>query len=79
MSFGEGHYAVIKFELINVVIMNECYLNNVDKYKYVAVVDMDETVLPRLTKKHFTVNETTQYLIGLNSQIGKEDVLKVGF
>ncbi len=39
-------YVVLKFELINALILNECYLDNIDKYKYVTVVDIDETVIP---------------------------------
>ena len=60
------NYAVLKFELILSVYTNECYLNNIDKYRYVAVIDNDELVLPRKTKNFFELNQVNDYIVNLN-------------
>ena len=39
-----GQFDVYKVEVINQLILNECYLSNIDKFKYIAVMDPDETV-----------------------------------
>ena len=36
--------SVILFQILN---YNECYLDNIDKYKYIGIFDIDETVIPR--------------------------------
>jgi hypothetical protein len=33
--------------IFDILMFNECYLDNVDKYDYVMVIDNDETVIPR--------------------------------
>ncbi|RNA17357.1 hypothetical protein BpHYR1_038367 [Brachionus plicatilis] len=32
---------------MNQLMVNECYLDNIDKYKYITVIDNDETIIPR--------------------------------
>jgi len=39
----------VHFEYIN---FNECYLKYKDKYKYITVIDDDESIIPRLAYKH---------------------------
>ncbi|RNA05336.1 hypothetical protein BpHYR1_028021, partial [Brachionus plicatilis] len=38
------------FDSVFIFFMNECYWNNIDKYKYVSVMDRDEIVFPRSLK-----------------------------
>jgi hypothetical protein len=33
------------------IIFQECYLDNVDKYKYITIIDNDETIVPRVNSK----------------------------
>jgi hypothetical protein len=40
-------YEVNKYDIINILTYNECYLNNIDKYRYIEVSDTDEFVLPK--------------------------------
>lgn len=40
-------YFVYKFELINQLILNECYMNNMERYEHIAVIDIDEAILPK--------------------------------
>jgi hypothetical protein len=42
-----GNYSKAYASVFDMVGMNECYLNNVDKYKYITVIDNDETLIPR--------------------------------
>jgi hypothetical protein len=47
----DKQYNVYKFEVINQLIENECYLENIDKYKYIVIEDIDETVIPVTSEK----------------------------
>lgn len=38
-----------KIDLINELLINECYLNNIDKYEYIGSYDSDELII---TRKH---------------------------
>ena len=38
--------------LFEVLLFNECYLDNIDKYKYIAMTDQDELIIPRLLDKY---------------------------
>jgi hypothetical protein len=42
----DKQYNVYKFEVVNQLIENECYLENIDKYRYVTIEDIDEPVIP---------------------------------
>ncbi|CAF0786832.1 unnamed protein product [Brachionus calyciflorus] len=42
-----GEIMYIKMDLINELLINECYMNNVDKYKYIAILDRDEVIFPK--------------------------------
>ena len=57
-----GEYNARKFEIVNQLVLNECYLKNFDKYKYVAAFDIDETVLPKKTKL-FTIQKETDHVV----------------
>ena len=49
------------------IIFNECYLDNVDKYEYVAVLDNDEAILPRVaTAKIDKLNKYVEYMSRLD-------------
>jgi hypothetical protein len=54
-------YLVYKYELINQLILNECYLENVDRYKFITVIDIDETILPVKSTEFFKLDEMINY------------------
>jgi hypothetical protein len=41
-------FDVTKMDTINQLILNECYLEHVDKYRYISSIDTDEVVIPKL-------------------------------
>jgi len=45
---------------------NECYWENKDKYKNIAILDNDESVIPRVLEKHFSNDNTN--LMGQTGQ-----------
>jgi hypothetical protein len=51
---NDPHYIQLHFDYLN---LNECYLTNKDKYKYVIVIDDDEVIIPRKLNKH-ALNES---------------------
>jgi hypothetical protein len=46
-----GSYFHVDSDLFNVMMTNECFLNNTDKYKHVSVIDNDEIVMPRVNRR----------------------------
>ena len=50
-SFARGIYEVL--------LMNECYLDNIDKFKYIEVIDTDELIIPRVLENYFPLEEMT--------------------
>lgn len=66
----KGDFDVYKVEVINQLIINECYLDNIDKYKYITVIDNDETIIPKLTK-FIDLNEVMGFL---NEIRNKQDI-----
>jgi hypothetical protein len=62
-SFHElGSRFHIESDIFNMMITNECFLNNTHKYQHVAVLDNDEIVLPRTKTKLFTVKDNFNYI-----------------
>jgi hypothetical protein len=60
VSEKTGIFDVLKVEVINQLILNECYLNNIDKYKYITVIDNDETILPKTIENPFSSTQNQQ-------------------
>lgn len=50
------------FEIINLVIINECYMSNIDKYNYIQVTDADELVLPKLISRFNKFENVIDYI-----------------
>ena len=45
--------------IYEILLMNECYLDNIDKFKYIEVIDTDELIIPRVLEKYFPLEEMT--------------------
>lgn len=58
----ENNKSLEKFELINELLLNECYLNNIDKYDLIAVYDLDEVILPR-KYQDFSIKTFREFLV----------------
>jgi len=56
--------------LFHNVSLNECYLMNKDKYKYIAIFDFDELILPRIAYKN-ELNES--FYVNFNQYPDKID------
>jgi hypothetical protein len=65
-------------ELINTLILNECYHLFFNDYKYVAVIDTDEVILPKLLHA-FDLSKSMDYVnsidfdIDINSKTGNKN------
>ena len=40
------------FDIINQLIINDCYFKYVDKYKFISVMDPDEAIIPKLNSNY---------------------------
>jgi hypothetical protein len=63
---SNGNYNVYKYDIINQLVLNECYLANFDKYKHIAVLDVDEVIFPKKTRL-FTFQDEMAHIIRLGS------------
>jgi hypothetical protein len=63
----KGTLEILSIEVVNQLIVNECYLNNFDKYKHIAVMDNDETVIPKMTK-FIDLNQVINFLNELTTK-----------
>lgn len=61
MVYGPSNYAVHKYELINQLLMNECYMDNIEKYRYVTICDIDEVIIPKKTQV-FSLNQVQKFI-----------------
>lgn len=61
LEFYEELTYSIKMDVISGVVINECYLENVDKYKYIAIMDNDETVIPSRISDINTFSKYVEY------------------
>jgi hypothetical protein len=56
-------------DTFNIMILNECFLNNTHKYLHVAVVDPDEIILPRDNSKVDTLKDNFDFVSQLKFDI----------
>jgi hypothetical protein len=49
VTASDGKYSAAKFDVINELLLNECYLDNVHRFKFVSVQDINELILPSKT------------------------------
>jgi hypothetical protein len=58
-----GTLSLRRVEVVNLIAYNECYLDHVDEFKYIAVIDIDETILPRQLENFVTLPQVSNYLM----------------
>jgi hypothetical protein len=50
-------FNIYKYDVVNQLIQNECYLEHIDQYRHVTIEDVDETVIP----SSFSEGKCTSY------------------
>jgi hypothetical protein len=72
--FGVEWYAMFQS-----LVLNECYYANKHAYKYIAAIDQDEIILPRVNKKLATRNDNFRLVsrLDLTNVGGKKDLRKM--
>jgi hypothetical protein len=66
-------------DVINQLVLNECYLDNIEKYKYISVIDIDEAVIAKKMPEMFTLTDNFKFMLSpdivetLNSKKDTED------
>jgi hypothetical protein len=61
-----GNYNIHKYNIINQLVLNECYLTHFDKYKHIAVLDIDEAIFPKKTRL-FTFDDEMKHISRIGS------------
>ena len=57
LKYGRGYRRL--WDFFHVLVYNECYLENIDKYKYISNIDSDELIIPRLQYGFFPSKENS--------------------
>lgn len=53
-------------DIINVQVTNECYMRHAHSVKYVALLDNDETIIPRVSPQYFTIEDFNRFVTEKN-------------
>jgi hypothetical protein len=53
-------------DIYNMIMTNECFLNNTDKYSHVSVIDNDEIIMPRINSKIVKTSENFKFISNLD-------------
>ena len=67
LEFYEELTDSLKMDVFNGLLVNECYLENIDKYKYIAVMDNDETVIPGRIDEINTASKYVKFMKNINT------------
>ena len=67
-----GEFNAFMTDTINILVLGQCYLDNIDKYDYVGVFDNDETVLPKISEHFQRVKDS----VNLIKSFKKENLKK---
>jgi hypothetical protein len=54
-----------QIEVFDLVYENECYLDQMNKYKYISILDIDELVVPYLASTFANLSSQVEYIAGL--------------
>jgi hypothetical protein len=49
-------------DIFNTILINECYLKYSDNFKYITVIDNDETIIPRLIQTTFKSDDNFNFV-----------------
>jgi hypothetical protein len=63
-------------DIYNMIMTNECFLNNTDKYSHVSVIDNDEIIMPRINSKLVKTSENFKFISNLVFQDQVKDLPK---
>ena len=55
----------IDSDLFNMIITNECFLNNTHEYQQIAVLDNDEVIMPRINDKILRIKDNYELIASL--------------
>lgn len=59
-------YVALMSDVFSGLSVNECYLDNIDKYRFINVDDYDDTIMPRKSETYPTFEFSIQKLSSLN-------------
>ena len=71
-----GAYYHVDSDLFNMMMTNECFLNNTHTYSHVMVVDNDEIILPRVNSRIMRTRDNFKFISSLNVSSVLRDDLK---
>jgi hypothetical protein len=65
MLKANGQFSSDSWDIFHHIFQNECYMQHMDAYRFVAILDMDEVVIPKMTRPVFTHNDHVAHFASL--------------
>jgi hypothetical protein len=62
-------YNEAMFDVINQLVLNECYHTNRDLFKYIAVLDIDELFLAKRTSEFFDLDAAKKHMLAIDENV----------
>lgn len=57
----------LKIDVFSGIFINECYLSHIDQYRYITIVDNDETIIPKNLNQIKTYEDNIEFLLNENN------------
>ena len=57
-----GRFYFTITDIVNLQVINQCFIENAHKAKYISIFDNDEVIIPRMDKKYFKINDYRNFL-----------------
>jgi hypothetical protein len=67
-----GVFSYATTDIFNVIFTNDCFLKNSNQNDYLAVLDNDETVIPRVSRNYKTLDDYRKFLLEIRNFDYKE-------
>ncbi len=61
-------------DVLNGVVVNECFQSHLDKYRYIGVLDLDEVILPKKIDRIQTLEDSFTVMIKSSNFIDKSQL-----
>ena len=58
-------YSPLKYDVINELITNECYLDNFENYRFIAIYGIHESIFPKRSNSFSTSDKLKAFLCGV--------------
>jgi hypothetical protein len=66
LKYGD-EFSSGSWDIFHHIFQNECYMQHIDVYRFVSILDVDEIILPKVTRPVFTHNDYIAHFASLSA------------